>query len=249
MEGRKPCLHGHPLPSWCAIAYLVTILAWERGHQWWHSKRYSRRPAECVHRRAPWHRARPPRTAETRSKKLLFATREAPPLASKRVERHLSAVPTADVAGYSRLMGSDEEGTLARLKARRRALIDPKIVEHRGQLLKSTGDGMLVEFVGVVTPFAPLLISSGGWSSATPRWHARNVSSSASASTWATLLAMGTTSSATARTSPLVLKESRSQATFASPKLPTCKGRWRRGCFSAGLTAYRSSVRLLVAPG
>ena len=62
-------------------------------------------------------------------------------------------------------------------------------------------------------------------------------------------IAMGTTSSATARTSPLVLKESRSQATFASPKLPTRKGRWRRGCFSAGLTAYRSSVRLLIAPG
>jgi len=237
MEGRKPCLHGHSLPSWCAIAYLVTIsrgsgvisggiLSGIRGDL----------PSASIAVHPP--ASRPPTThRETRSKKLLFATREAPPLASKRVERHLSAVLTADVADYSRLMGSDEEGTLARLKARRRALIDPKIAEHRGQILKSTGDGMLVEFVGVVTPFARLLISSGGWSSATPRWHARNVPSSASASTWATLLAMGTTSSATARTSRLVLKESRSQATLASPKLPTRKGRWRRGCFSAGLTA------------
>jgi class 3 adenylate cyclase len=67
-----------------------------------------------------------------------------------RVERRLTAILAADVAGYSRLMGADEEGTLAQLKAHRRALLDPKIAEHRGRLVKTTGDGMLVEFASVV---------------------------------------------------------------------------------------------------
>jgi TolB-like protein/class 3 adenylate cyclase/Flp pilus assembly protein TadD len=68
----------------------------------------------------------------------------------KRVERRLAAILAADVAGYSRLMGADEEGTLARLKAHRRELIDPKISEHRGRIVKTTGDGLLVEFSSVV---------------------------------------------------------------------------------------------------
>src|ERR1700674_926086 len=71
-------------------------------------------------------------------------------LATERVERRLAAILTADVAGYSRLMGADEEGTLARLKAHRRELIDPKISEHRGRIVKTTGDGLLVEFTSVV---------------------------------------------------------------------------------------------------
>jgi adenylate cyclase len=71
-------------------------------------------------------------------------------LASERVERRLTAILAADVAGYSRLMGADEEGTLARLKAHRQALVDPKITEHRGRIVKTTGDGMLVEFASVV---------------------------------------------------------------------------------------------------
>jgi adenylate cyclase len=71
-------------------------------------------------------------------------------MAEHRVERRLAAIFAADVAGYSRLMGLDEEGTLAQLKAHRRALIDPKIAEHRGRIVKTTGDGMLVEFVSVV---------------------------------------------------------------------------------------------------
>jgi TolB-like protein/class 3 adenylate cyclase/tetratricopeptide (TPR) repeat protein len=69
---------------------------------------------------------------------------------SERVERRLSAILAADVTGYSRLMGLDEEGTLAQLKAHRHALIDPKIAEHRGRIVKTTGDGMLVEFASVV---------------------------------------------------------------------------------------------------
>ncbi|WP_298877625.1 adenylate/guanylate cyclase domain-containing protein [uncultured Bradyrhizobium sp.] len=67
-----------------------------------------------------------------------------------RVDRRLAAILAADVAGYSRLMGEDEEGTLARLKSCRKALIDPKITEHRGRIVKTTGDGMLVEFGSAV---------------------------------------------------------------------------------------------------
>src|SRR5690348_14600489 len=68
----------------------------------------------------------------------------------RQVERKLAAILAADVAGYSRLMAADEEGTLSQLKAHRRALVDPKVREHRGQIVKTTGDGMLVEFTSVV---------------------------------------------------------------------------------------------------
>jgi adenylate cyclase len=64
--------------------------------------------------------------------------------------RRLAAILAADVAGYSRLMGADEEGTLERLKALRRELVDPKIAERHGRIVKTTGDGMLVEFPSVV---------------------------------------------------------------------------------------------------
>src|ERR1700737_3959781 len=64
--------------------------------------------------------------------------------------RRLAAILAADVAGYSRLMGVDEEGTLERLKVLRRELSDPKIKEHRGRIVKTTGDGLLVEFGSVV---------------------------------------------------------------------------------------------------
>jgi adenylate cyclase len=64
--------------------------------------------------------------------------------------RRLAAILAADVAGYSRLMGADEEGTLERLKAMRRELVDPKIAEHHGRVVKTTGDGLLVEFASVV---------------------------------------------------------------------------------------------------
>jgi len=64
--------------------------------------------------------------------------------------RRLTAIVAADVAGYSRLMGADEEGTLVRLKALRRDLTDPKIAEHNGRIVKTTGDGLLVEFASIV---------------------------------------------------------------------------------------------------
>ena len=71
-------------------------------------------------------------------------------MAGERVQRRLTAILAADIAGYSRLMGADEEGTLAQLKAHRHAQLDPKIEEHQGRIVKTTGDGMLAEFASVV---------------------------------------------------------------------------------------------------
>ena len=65
-------------------------------------------------------------------------------MSGERVERRLAAILAADVVGYSRLMGQDEAGTLARLRTHRRELIDPKIAEHKGRIVKTTGDGLLV---------------------------------------------------------------------------------------------------------
>jgi TolB-like protein/class 3 adenylate cyclase len=71
-------------------------------------------------------------------------------LTGERVERRLAAVLAADVAGYSRLMGADEVGTLNALRAHRREVVDPAIAAHKGRIVKTTGDGMLVEFASVV---------------------------------------------------------------------------------------------------
>ena len=70
------------------------------------------------------------------------------------VQRRLAAILAADVAGYSRLMGEDEEGTLAALTAHLKELIDPCIAEHRGRVVKTTGDGLLAEFASVVDAVA-----------------------------------------------------------------------------------------------
>src|SRR5215510_6018235 len=67
-----------------------------------------------------------------------------------RTARRLAAILAADVAGYSRLMGEDEEGTLAALKSHRRELIDPLIAQHQGRIVKTTGDGLLIEFASIV---------------------------------------------------------------------------------------------------
>src|SRR5258708_11572136 len=71
-------------------------------------------------------------------------------LSSEHVERRLAAILAADVVGSCRLIGIDEEGTLAQLKALRKTLFDPKIAEHHGRIVKNTGDGALVEFASVV---------------------------------------------------------------------------------------------------
>jgi TolB-like protein/class 3 adenylate cyclase len=75
-------------------------------------------------------------------------------MSGERVERRLAAILAADVAGYGRLMGQDEAGTLARLRSHRRELIDPKIAHHKGRIVKTTGDGLLVEFPSVVEAVA-----------------------------------------------------------------------------------------------
>ena len=71
-------------------------------------------------------------------------------MSSAHVERRLAAILAADVAGFCRLIGIDEEGTLARLKAVRKGIVDPTIASHRGRIVKTTGDGMLVEFASAV---------------------------------------------------------------------------------------------------
>src|SRR5271167_1949680 len=71
-------------------------------------------------------------------------------MAEHRVERRLAAIYAGDIAGYSRLMGADEEGTLARLNAHRREFLEPTITEHRGRVVKRTGDGTLIEFASAV---------------------------------------------------------------------------------------------------
>jgi class 3 adenylate cyclase len=67
-----------------------------------------------------------------------------------REQRRLAAIVSADVAGYSRLMGRDESGTLAALKALHREIVDPLIAKHNGRIVKTTGDGLLLEFASVV---------------------------------------------------------------------------------------------------
>ena len=71
-------------------------------------------------------------------------------MAEARVERRLAAILAGDVAGYSRMMGADEEGTLLRLNTHRREFLEPKIAEHRGRIVKRTGDGVLIEFASAV---------------------------------------------------------------------------------------------------
>ncbi len=83
-------------------------------------------------------------------------------MADERVQRRLTAILAADVAGYSRLMGEDEEGTLATLTAHRTELIEPCIAAHRGRVVKTTGDGLLAEFVGVVDAVRCAVAFQGG---------------------------------------------------------------------------------------
>ncbi len=102
------------------------------------------------------------------------------------MERRLTAILAADVAGYSRLMGVSEVATLAALKAHRAELIDGKIAEHLGRIVKLTGDGMLVEFPSVVNAVACAAGIQRGMRRATPIFRRTAASNSASASTSAT---------------------------------------------------------------
>jgi adenylate cyclase len=83
-------------------------------------------------------------------------------MAEERVERRLAAILAADVVGYSRLMGEDEEGTLAALTSHLSEMVEPCISEHRGRVVKTTGDGLLAEFASVVDAVQCALAVQGG---------------------------------------------------------------------------------------
>jgi len=132
------------------------------------------------------------------------------------VERKLAAILAADIAGYSRLVGRDEEGTLARLRALRRELIDPTIAEHRGRIFKTTGDGMLVEFASVVDAVRCAIAVQRATAAREAAAFKSGGSNSGSGLIWATLSSRATISSATASTSPRDSKPSQHRAGYAS---------------------------------
>ena len=150
-------------------------------------------------------------------------------MAEERLQRRLAAILAADVVGYSRLMGIDEAGTLARLKALRRDLIDPQIAAHSGRIVKLMGDGVLVEFGSAVDAVACAIEiqkrdreHDAGGSEAIR-------SSSASASMSATSSSTATISSAMASTSRRGSKASPRPAASRFRRTPggRCKARWR----------------------
>jgi len=97
--------------------------------------------------------------------------------------RRLAAILAADVAGYSRLMGADEEGTHERLKAHLRELIEPKIAEQRGRIVKNTGDGFLAEFASVVDAVRCAVVMQRGMGERNAETRARSGSNFGSGST------------------------------------------------------------------
>jgi adenylate cyclase len=100
--------------------------------------------------------------------------------------RRLAAILAADVAGYARLIGADEGGTLQALKAIRAELIDTTIAAHHGRLVKTTGDGLLVEFGSVVDALGYATEVQTGMGARNATVPVTSASSSALASTWAT---------------------------------------------------------------
>ena len=130
--------------------------------------------------------------------KLVSSGEEA--LSGERVERRLAAILGRRRRGLSRLMGADEEGTLAALKALRRELVDPRS-EHRGRIVKTTGDGLLVEFASVVDAVRCAVEVQREMAQRNEAWPRNGASNSASASMSATSSSRRTTSSATASTS------------------------------------------------
>ena len=133
------------------------------------------------------------------------------------MERKLVTIVCADVAGYSRLIGLDEEGTIARLKAHRRTLINPAIARHGGRLVKTMGDGLLVEFaspVEAVRCAAEIQLAMAAREAASRRIAA---SSSGSASILATWSSRTVTCWVTASTSPPGWKPWPMSAASASP--------------------------------
>jgi class 3 adenylate cyclase len=114
------------------------------------------------------------------------------------VERRLAAIVAADIVGFSRLMGADEVGTLAALKAIRRELVDPAIASHQGRVVKTTGDGLLIEFASAVARSCGQPLSNAEWQGATRKLRMLDESCSASESMSVTLLPKRATFSAMA---------------------------------------------------
>jgi len=123
-------------------------------------------------------------------------------MSGERVERRLAAILASDVVGYTRLMGEDEEGTLAALKTVLRELIDPKVREHCGRIVKTTGDGLLLVFASVVDAVRCAVEMQRDVASATLTFPLNGVSNSASASISAILSSTRGTFTATGSTSP-----------------------------------------------
>ena len=136
-------------------------------------------------------------------------------MSSEPVERRLAAILAADVAGYSRLIGADEEGTLARLKAVRKTLVDPTIAKHRGRIVKTTGDGMLVEFASAVDAARCAVEVQRGMADENAEYRRPSGSNSASASMSETSSSTTTISSAMASILQRGLKASLSREAFA----------------------------------
>jgi hypothetical protein len=113
-------------------------------------------------------------------------------------QRRLAAIVSADIAGYSRLMGHDESGTLAALKALRQEVVDPAIARHGGRIVKTTGDGLLLEFPSVVNAVCCATEVQTAMADRTYGISEDRRTSSASALTSGTSLSRATTSSATA---------------------------------------------------
>jgi adenylate cyclase len=108
-------------------------------------------------------------------------------VAEQRPQRQLSAILAADIAGYSRLIGLDEEGTLVRLKELRRTLIDPRTNEHRRRIVKTMGDGLLVQFASAVDAMRCAIEYSAKWRNRTVELTRTRELSSALGSTLAML--------------------------------------------------------------
>ena len=103
----------------------------------------------------------------------------------RRAERSLVAILAADVAGYSRLIGLDEEGTLGRLRTLHHELIEPSIADHHGRIVKTTGDGILIELPRSLPRSGQRSSCSAGWRLTMPGCRLTDDSNSASASIWA----------------------------------------------------------------
>jgi len=136
--------------------------------------------------------------------------------------RRIAAILAADVAGYSRLVGDDEEGTLTRLRVLRRELIDPAIAAHRGRVVKVMGDGILIEFASAVDAVRSAVRCSAAWPRP-PTSRPSSGSASGSASMSATCWPKAMTSSAMRSTSPRVWKPLPSRAESACRPPPTSR--------------------------